>query len=132
MTAAGTEVRLDRIMQIAINVRDVERATGFYRDTLGMKFLFSAPPGLAFFDCGGVRLMLARPERPDLDHAASVLYYGVDDIETAHRTLSERGVAFETKPGIVHRAADYDLWLAEFRDSEGNFLALMSEKPRSA
>jgi methylmalonyl-CoA/ethylmalonyl-CoA epimerase len=124
-----TDVRLDGLKQIAVNVKDVDRSTAFYRDALGLRFLFSAP-GLAFFDSGGVRLMLARPERPDLDHPSSVLYFGVGSIEDAHRALAGRGVAFLTKPHIVHRAEDYDLWLAEFRDSEGNVLALMSEVRR--
>jgi methylmalonyl-CoA/ethylmalonyl-CoA epimerase len=124
-----TDVRLDRIMQIAVNVKDVDRATAFYRDALGLKFLFSAP-GLAFFDSGGVRLMLAKPERPDLDHPSSVLYFQVGNIEDAHRALDGREVRFLTKPHVVHRAEDYDLWLAEFRDSEENILALMSEVRR--
>ena len=125
-----SELSLDRIGQIAINVKDVERATAFYRDVLGMRFLFSAPPGLAFFDCGGVRLMLSRAEDPELDHPASILYYQVADITAAHRTLTGHGVTFLTAPHVVHKAADYDLWLADFRDSEGNVLALMCEMRR--
>jgi len=124
-----TDVHLDGLMQVAVNVKDVDRATAFYRDALGLKFLFSAP-GLAFFDSGGVRLMLAKPERPELDHPSSVLYFRAGTIEDAHRALSARGVPFLTKPHVVHRADDYDLWLAEFRDSEGNILALMSEVRR--
>jgi len=124
-----TDVRLDRILQVAVNVKDVDRATAFYRDGLGLKFLFSAP-GLAFFDSGGVRLMLAKPERPDLDRLSSVIYFQVGNIEDAHRALARRGVHFLTKPHVVHRAEDYDLWLAEFRDSEENILALMSEVRR--
>jgi methylmalonyl-CoA/ethylmalonyl-CoA epimerase len=124
-----TDVRLERLMQIAVNVKDVDRATEFYRDALGLTFLFSAP-GLAFFDSGGVRLMLARPETPNLDHPSSILYFQVGNIEEAHRALAGRGVLFLTKPHVVHRAEDYDLWLAEFRDSEGNILALMSEVRR--
>lgn len=122
---------LERVKQISVNVDDVDRATAFYRDALGMEFLFSAPPGLAFFDCGGVRLMLGRVDRADLDHPSSILYFEVKDIERAHRELGDRGVTFVSKPHLVHRAADHDLWLAEFRDSEGNFLALMSERPRA-
>lgn len=122
---------LSQIGQIALNVQDVPRATAFYRDVLGMTFLF-AFPGLAFFDCGGVRLMLSRPDRPEFDHPASILYYKVADIAAAHLTLVERGVAFVSEPHVVHRAADHDLWLADFRDSEGNLLCLMSEVPRAA
>jgi len=62
-----------QIGQIAITVKDVERAVHFYRDALGMRFLFQAG-GLAFFDCGGVRLMLSVPEKPEYNHPASILY----------------------------------------------------------
>jgi methylmalonyl-CoA/ethylmalonyl-CoA epimerase len=119
---------LGRIGQIAINVQDVARATAFYRDVLGMRFLF-APPNLAFFDCGGVRLMLTTAERPDLDHKASILYYRVADIEAAHAALLARGVRFESGPHLVARLPDHELWLADLYDSEENLLALMAEKP---
>ena len=121
---------LARIGQIFVSVHDLDRAIAFYRDTLGMQFLFQAPPAMAFFDCSGVRLMLGVPERPDLDHPASLIYYRVDDIEKVYRTLHERGVVFITKPHLVAPMPDYDLWLADFKDSEGNLLALMSEVPR--
>ncbi len=108
MAAADAEAGFDglaRIGQIAINVQDVARATAFYRDVLGMRFLFAPPPNLAFFDCGGVRLMLTRAERPDLDHRASILYYKVADIEAAHAALAGRGVRFENGPHLVARMA---------------------------
>jgi methylmalonyl-CoA/ethylmalonyl-CoA epimerase len=127
MTTSTDFAGLSQIGQIAINVQDVERATAFYRDTLGMRFLF-AFPGLAFFDCGGVRLMLSRAEDPKLDHPASILYYRVADIEAAHQALAARGVRFETGPHLVARMPDHELWLAEFSDSEENILALMAEK----
>lgn len=117
---------LGAIGQIAMVVEDVERATAFYRDVLGMKFLFSAPPGLAFFDCGGVRLMLSRPEGES--GGASVLYFPVPDIAEAHQVLAERGVAFEGEPHVVHRAPGFELWMAFFRDSERNLLAVLQEK----
>jgi methylmalonyl-CoA/ethylmalonyl-CoA epimerase len=124
----GTELPgLSQIGQIAINVQDVERATAFYRDTLGMRFLF-AFPGLAFFDCGGVRLMLSRAEDPKLDHPASILYYRVADIEATHQALAGRGVRFASGPHLVARMPDHELWLADFYDSEENLLALMAEK----
>jgi methylmalonyl-CoA/ethylmalonyl-CoA epimerase len=119
---------LSRIGQIAVNVQDVERATAFYRDTLGMRFLFAAP-NLSFFDCGGVRLMMTTAEQPDLDHKASILYYKVADIEAAHAALVARGVRFAGEPHMVARLPDHELWLAEFFDSEDNVLALMAEKP---
>ncbi len=129
MTEGATSFGLSKIGQIAVNVRDLERAMGFYRDVLGMKFLFQAP-GMAFFDCGAVRLMLSLPEKPEFDHPASLIYYTVGDIAAAYRTLQSRGVRFEREPGVVHRAATYDLWMAFFRDLDGNPIALMSEVPR--
>jgi len=127
MTTSTDFAGLSQIGQIAINVQDVERATAFYRDTLGMPFLF-AFPGLAFFDCGGVRLMLTRAEDPKLDHPASILYYRVADIEATHQSLAARGVRFEQGPHLVARMPDHELWLADFYDSEENLLALMAEK----
>jgi methylmalonyl-CoA/ethylmalonyl-CoA epimerase len=127
MTTSTDFAGLSQIGQIAVNVQDVERATAFYRDTLGMRFLF-AFPGLAFFDCGRVRLMLSRAEDPKLDHPASILYYRVADIEATHQALAARGVRFEQGPHLVARMPDHELWLAEFNDSEDNLLALMAEK----
>src|SRR6266436_1499901 len=121
---------LSQIGQISVNVHDLARAAVFYKDTLGLKHLFTAPPKMAFFDCGGVRLMLAIPERPDLDHPSSILYFKVEDIEQAYEVLASRGVHFETKPMLVAPMATHDLWLAEFRDSEKNVLALMCERPK--
>lgn len=126
--AAGAEFGLRRIHQIAVTVQDVERATAFYRDALGMALLFRAPAGLSFFDCGGVRLMLSLPEGAETPRGNSILYYGVDDIEAAHGTLVRRGVRFIGDPHVVARLPDREVWLAEFRDSEGNVLALMSER----
>ena len=128
--AGRTEFALDRIGQIAVVVRDVARATRFYRDTLGMRLLFEAPPGLAFFDCGGVRLMLSPPEGPETAAAASVLYYAVPDIRRAYDTLAARGVQFVDEPHVVAKLPDHDLWMVFLRDSEGNLLALMSEVRR--
>ena len=120
---------LDAIGQIAINVHDLDRAVAFYRDKLGMKFLFSAPPNLAFFDCAGIRLMLSPPARPEFDHPSSIIYFNVDDIQLAFTTLSERGVKFEEQPTFVANMGAYDLWIGSFRDSENNLLALMSNVP---
>lgn len=121
---------LNQIGQIFVNVKDLDRAIAFYRDILGMTFLFQAPPNMAFFDCGGVRLMLGIADRPDLDHPASIIYYKVEDIERIYETFNARGVEFIVKPHLVAPMPDYDLWLADFKDSEGNFLALMSEVAR--
>jgi methylmalonyl-CoA/ethylmalonyl-CoA epimerase len=122
---------LGQIGQISINVHDFNRAVMFYKDVLGLKHLFSLPDRMAFFDCGGIRLMLAVPERPDLDHPSSILYFKVRDIERAYETLISKKVEFETKPILVAPMATHDLWLAEFRDSENNVLALMCEKTKA-
>jgi methylmalonyl-CoA/ethylmalonyl-CoA epimerase len=124
---SGAGVGIRRIGQIAVTVRDVERATEFYRDVLGLRHLFDAPPGLSFFDCGGVRLMLGVPERGEFDHPTSILYLDVPAIEASHAVLLERGVHFESDPAQIADLGDRTLWLAPFRDSEGNMLALMSE-----
>lgn len=118
---------LSEIGQIAVAVKDLEKAVAFYRDVLGMKLLFQAPPGLAFFDGGSVRLMLDRPEKPELDHPASILYFKVGDIQQATAALRERGVRFEEEPHLIAKMPDHDLWLASFRDCENNLMALMSE-----
>jgi methylmalonyl-CoA/ethylmalonyl-CoA epimerase len=131
--APGTEMttpqfELTQIGQIAINVRDLQRAVAFYRDMLGMRFLFQAPGGLAFFDVGGVRLMLGVAEKPEFSHPASVLYYNVLDIGGAYETLTGRGVTFLDEPHLIARMPDHELWMAFFRDSEENVLALMEER----
>jgi predicted enzyme related to lactoylglutathione lyase len=118
---------LGPIGQIAIRVRDTSRAVSFYRDSLGLRHLFSAGT-LAFFDCGGIRLMLNVPEAPQFDHPSSILYFKTADITAAHGTLKARGVRFEDEPHIVAKLPDHDLWMAHFRDSEENLLALMCEK----
>ena len=118
---------IERIGQIAIPVADLERAVAFYSEVLGLRLLFRAPPGLAFFDCGGVRLMLSRPEGADAPARAGILYYLVPDIRAAHAALVERGVMFVQPPRPVARLPDHELWLALCHDSEDNLLALMSE-----
>ena len=124
---------LSRLMQVAVVVQDLDRAVRFYRDTLGMKFLFQAPPALAFFDLSGVRLMLDKPSEPlPAGVGTSILYYGVDDIQAAHGTLVGRGVQFEEAPHRIAALGDRDIWMGAFRDSEGNVLALMSEVRHSA
>jgi methylmalonyl-CoA/ethylmalonyl-CoA epimerase len=127
-TAVGPGIA--RLGQIQIRTHDVERAADFYEKILGMRLLFKAPPGLAFFDCGGVRLMLDRPEKPEFDHASSILYFSVPDIKGAHAGLKEKGVRFEDEPRLIARLPDHDLWMTFFRDSEDNMLALMSEVKR--
>ena len=128
MTTTTPALGLGAIGQIAVNAHDIPRAVRFYRDALGMRLLFEAPPKMAFFDCGSVRLMLSLPEIAEYDHPGSVLYFRVDDIEQAHSALKERGVEFKDTPHLIARMPDHELWMTFFKDSEGNTLALMAEK----
>ena len=120
-------VHPSRVAQIAIIVRDLERAKRFYGDQLGLQWLFDAPPGLSFYQCGETRLMLTPPEGPETA-GISIVYYQVDDIETAHRTLADQGIAFERAPHVIARLGANDLWLAICRDPDGNMVGLMSER----
>lgn len=119
---------LSALGQIALTVRDLDRAVGFYRDRLGVRYLFTAPPGMAFFDCGGIRLLLGLPQHDDPGRPGAILYFRVNAIEDVHRTLLDKGVAFNTAPHLVARLPDHELWLAFFEDPDGNTLALMEEK----
>jgi len=127
-TTVIDQVALDRIGQIAIRAKDLPRAVRFYRDTLGMRFLFEVP-NLAFFDCGGVRIMLSLPEG-EFDHPGNCIYYKVADLPATYAALKRRDVEFIDEPHIIAKMPDHDLWMAFFRDTEQNVLALMSEVPR--
>jgi methylmalonyl-CoA/ethylmalonyl-CoA epimerase len=127
MNSTASGIGITRLGQIAINAKDVERAAKFYEEKLELKLLFKAPPGLAFFDCGGVRLMLGRAEKPEFDHPSSVLYFAVPDIQAAYRKLKGNAVLFEDEPHLIAKMPGHDLWMTFFRDTEGNLLALMSE-----
>lgn len=112
--------------QIALPARDLDRAIAFYRDTLGMPFLFSTPR-LAFFDCDGVRLMLGLPEREGESSGASIPYFRVPDLPATYAALRSRGVAFIDQPHPIATMPDHELWMVFFHDSEGNMVGLMSE-----
>ena len=114
------------IGQISIRVHDIDRAVAFYRDALGLDFLFDAGP-LAFLTCGDVRLMLTKPESDEFDHPSSTLYFRVDDIEAARAELVERGVPFDDEPHLIARMPDHELWMTFFRDPDRNLHGLMSE-----
>jgi len=128
-TTTVSNIGIAGLGQVAIRVHDIERATRFYRDVLDLPHLFSAGK-LAFFNCGGVRLMLDTPEKPEFDHPSSILYFTVPDINAAHRRLRDGGVRFEDEPHVIARMPDHNLWMTFFRDSEENLLALMSEVKR--
>jgi methylmalonyl-CoA/ethylmalonyl-CoA epimerase len=128
--AEGVGIR--GIGQIAVVVGDVQAAKAFHADMLGLRHLFDAAPGMSFFDCGGVRLMLTPPETDaDAAPALSILYYDTADIDATYSAMTARGVAFEQPPHQVADLGDRVLWLAFFRDSESNLVALMSEVPKA-
>ena len=122
-----SEFGLSKIGQIGVTAKDVDRAVAFYRDQLGLPFLFQAP-NLAFFQCGDTWLMLDKPEQPEYDHPSSILYFDVPDIEAAHQTLEARGVVFLQPPHRIHREQVRELWMAFFRDTEGNTHAIRTWK----
>ena len=126
MTDPTPAIHLSQIGQIALNVHDLDRAVTFYQQILGMRLLFRVPT-MAFFDCSGVRLMLATPEKPEFDHPASVIYYKVSDLPAVQTALVAKQIKFEAPLHLVARLPDHDLWMAFLRDSEGNLLGLMSE-----
>lgn len=124
---ASTEI--SAIGQIHISVEDIDRAVAFYRDVLGLKFLFKVEgQHMAFFDVEGVRLYLGKPSSPEY-RANSFLYYRVSDIDAAYKRLSERGVAFLAPPRVIHRTEKTELWMAGFKDPDGNNAQIMAESP---
>jgi methylmalonyl-CoA/ethylmalonyl-CoA epimerase len=129
MSATPAKLGITNIGQISIIVHDLPRATAFYRDALGLPLLFTAG-NLAFFDCGGVRLMLGPAETPELDHPSSILYFRVPEINAAHQRLVEMGVQIVAPPRLIAPMPTHDLWMSAFRDSEGNIHQLMSEIQR--
>jgi len=129
MSTASAGLGISNIGQISIIVKDVERATAFYRDALGLPLLFTVP-SMAFFDCGGVRLMLGTASSPEYDHPSSILYFRVTDIQAGYQRLVEQKVDIVTPPRLIAPMPTHDLWMTAFRDSEGNIHQLMSEVPR--
>ena len=117
---------IENIGQIAIRARDLPEAVAFYRDVLGLEYLFEAG-ALAFFMCGDVRIMLSPPERDEFDHPSSTVYFRVTDLQAAYEELSERGATFVDEPHLIAKLPDHELWMAFFRDPDGNLMALMSE-----
>ena len=126
-TAATTPYVLG---QVALTVSNVERSTAFFRDAVGLPFLFAAGPTLAFLDLGGVRLMLSVPERDFTPGSSTVLYLKVADITATFTALRARGVTFEDEPHFIAAMPDHDLWMTFFRDPDGHTLALMCERAR--
>lgn len=123
---------LSRIRQIAVTVGNVDEALGFYRDVLGLTFLFRAGPELAFLDAGGVRIMLSTPQGAGAVGANSILYFSVSDIEATHAALVQRGATSERAPALTARMPDHELWVGFLRDPDGNLVGLMEERGTSA
>ena len=116
-----------KIAQLLIPVEDFEKGVAFYRDVLGVPFLFAAPPQMAFFNCGGIRLLVGVMPPDQRAQRGSAIYFQVSDIDAVYSSLSGQGVRFRAEPHLVHRTPKSELWLAEFNDPDGNQLALMSE-----
>ena len=125
----AAQTAISGLGQVALTVSDVAASTAFYRDKIGVPFLFSAGPALAFFDLGGVRLMLSAPEGEFEPGSSTVLYLKVDDITAQHASLRARGVEFVDEPHLIARMPDHELWMTFFRDPDAHTLALMSERP---
>jgi catechol 2,3-dioxygenase-like lactoylglutathione lyase family enzyme len=119
---------IENLGQVALTVRDMERSIAFYRDAVGLRFLFAPAPTMAFLMIGDVRLMLSAPEGDFAPGGSTVLYLRVADIDAEHEALVARGVAFIDAPHLVARMSDHELWMCFFRDPDGHTLALMSER----
>jgi methylmalonyl-CoA/ethylmalonyl-CoA epimerase len=128
MNEINPSAELAAIGQIGLTVADLEKATAFYRDVLGLKHLFDAPPAMSFFACGTTRLMLSLHEQGDGERFSAAIYFTVGDIQAARDALAGRGVVFETEPRMLAKMPDHELWMAFFRDPANNLLALMCER----
>lgn len=131
--ADASGVRFSKIRQIAVPVADIAAATRFYRDVLGMRHLFEAPPQLSFFDCGGVQLMLSGPEASgkDADRQRPIIYYDVADIKATHAKLTAGGAATIQIPHVITRMGGREIWIGFISDGQGNTIGLMSDVPES-
>ena len=126
----STDANIQGIVQIHLPVKSLKSATEFYRDTLGLAFMFEAS-GMAFFNVGGVRLMIGEIRTPEQKPGSSVVYFNVADVRKASAELERKGIAFVSAIETVNRTPTHDLLLHIFKDPDGNFLALMGESPRS-
>ena len=123
----SAEPKLSEIRQIAITVSNVDAALGFYRDVLGLAFLFSAGPDLAFLNAGGIRIMLSTPQGAGAVGANSILYFKVSGIVAAHAAFVARGAVNERAPQLAAKMPDHELWIGFLRDPDGNLVGLMEE-----
>ena len=131
--ATDSKTALSKIRQIAIPVREITAAKRFYQDILGMRHLFDAPPGLSFFDCGGVQLMLAGPEGQgkDGDQQHAVIFYDVGDIKATHAKIKSSGAKSLEEPRVIARMNGREIWISSVSDGQGNVVGLMSDTPEA-
>ena len=129
-TVKGVAMNLSNatIAQLLIPVDDFKAGVGFYRDVLGLPLLFSAPPQMAFFNCGGIRLLVGTLPPGQKAQRGSAIYFEVADIRAVYSSLKSKGVSFKGEPHLVNRTPKSELWLAEFADPDGNQLALLCNK----
>jgi catechol 2,3-dioxygenase-like lactoylglutathione lyase family enzyme len=125
----SSNIEVEKIGQIAIAITDLKASVGFYRNILGLELLFEVPPGLAFFNCGGTRLMLTTLQGKVEDHRTSVIYYKVSDIKGSTELLKNKGVVFEREPQFAAKMEDHDLWIGFLRDPDENLIGIMAEIP---
>lgn len=117
---------VQKVGQIGIPVKDVDRAIYFYKEKLGLPLLFNTE-NMAFFECNGLRLLLSLPEKEEFSHASSVIYFQVKDMKETYEGLLGNGVSFIDEPHVVAKMGQTETWMTFFKDSEGNTHALMSE-----
>jgi len=125
----SSNVEIEKVGQIAIAISDLKMSIFFYRYILGLELLFEVPSGLAFFNCGGIRLMLTTVQGKEDDHNTSVIYYKVSDINKTTEILHNKGVKFEREPQFAAKMADHDLWIGFLRDPDNNLIGIMAELP---
>ena len=127
----NNESIIDSIGQVAIAVTDIKKSIDFYKNALGLNLLFEAPPNPAFFMCGETRIMLTRLQGEERDHHTSVIYYKVNDLDSAVKELKSKGVTFIREPQLTAKMPDHELWQGFIRDPDENLIGIMAELPLS-
>lgn len=117
---------IQKVGQIGVPVKDLNRALEFYKDKLGLSLLFNTDR-LAFFNCDGLRILLSLPETEEFNHPSSVIYFQVSDIKESFQQLLNKEVTFIDEPHVVGKMGNTEIWMAFFKDTEDNIHALMSE-----
>ncbi|QOR68801.1 VOC family protein [Cytobacillus suaedae] len=117
---------IQKVAQLGVPVKDINRAIDFYKEKLGLSLLFNTD-SMAFFECNGLRLMLSLPEKDEFAHSSSVIYFQVNNIKESYENLLGKEVSFIDKPHVVAKMGQTETWMVFFKDTEGNTHALMSE-----